>query len=306
MPAAADADGRERAALLAALAAVAAWSTVATGFKLGLRSLEPVQLLWLGSLLSAGLFAVAATVRGAWLPAAGTVRNRRGFAASVTALGLVNPILYYLVLFEAYDRLPAQIAQPLNYTWAITLSLLAVPVLGQRLTRHTLGGLLLGYLGVVVVLTQGRLGGWQDVDWPGVALALASTVLWAGYWLATARSRVEPITLMAWSFLLAAPVLTVICHLGPGLPALTWPHLGYGAWVGLVEMGFTFLLWQRALRLTRHAARIGTLIFLSPVVSLLLIGAVLGEQVHATSWAGLAVIITGLAVSRRGAPAVAA
>ncbi len=294
---------RERAALLAALAAVAAWSTVATGFKLALRSLEPLQLLWLATLLSAALFAVAATIRGAWRPAPGTVRSGLGFGVNVAALGLVNPILYYLVLFEAYDRLPAQIAQPLNYTWAITLSLLAVPVLGQRLTRYTLGGLLLGYLGVVIVLTQGRLDGWREVDWTGVALALASTVLWAGYWLATARSRVEPVTLMAWSFLLAAPPLTIICHFGPGLPALTWPHLGFGAWVGLVEMGFTFLLWQRALRLTHHAARIGTLIFLSPVVSLLLIGAVLGEHVHATSWAGLAVIIVGLMVSRRDSAA---
>jgi hypothetical protein len=33
-------------------------------------------------------------------------------------------------LFEAYDRLPAQVAQALNYTWALTLTLLAVPVLG--------------------------------------------------------------------------------------------------------------------------------------------------------------------------------
>ena len=66
------------------------------------------------------------------------------------AFALLNPVLYYLVLFEAYDRLPAQIAQPLNYTWAITLALLAVPLLGQRLSGRDMLAVLLGYGGVVI------------------------------------------------------------------------------------------------------------------------------------------------------------
>jgi drug/metabolite transporter (DMT)-like permease len=63
-------------------------------------------------------------------------------------------------------------------------------------------------------------------------------------------------------------------------------------------MGITFLLWQRALRLTANAGRIGALIFLSPFASLLLIAVVLGEQIHATSIAGLAIIVVGLALTR--------
>lgn len=296
---------REGAALGYALAAVAAWSTVATGFKLGLRVLEPLQLLLLGCVVSALLFAVLATVAGHWRPPPhhpqpAPTRAPPHWLAQVAAFGLLNPVLYYLVLFEAYDRLPAQIAQPLNYTWAITMALLAVPVLGQRLNRNTLAGIAISYLGVVVLLTRGSLHGWGDLDWFGVGLALGSTVLWAGYWLANARSALPSLTLMAWSFLLATPVLAVACYFGPGWPPLTLETLGYGAWVGLIEMGFTFLLWQRALRLSAHAARIGQLIFLSPFLSLVLIATVLGEAIHATSVIGLAVIVMGLWVSRSG------
>lgn len=292
--------GRETAALGYALAAVAAWSTVATGFKLGLRVLEPVQLLLLGSAVSAVLFAALATAGGHWRPPARSPAvSSPHWLLQAGAFGLLNPVLYYLVLFEAYDRLPAQIAQPLNYTWAITMAVLAVPILGQRLTRNTLAGIGIGYLGVVVLLTRGSLGGWGDLDWLGVVLALGSTVLWAGYWLANARSALPPLTLMAWSFLLATPILAAACYLGPGWPPMTLETLGYGAWVGLIEMGFTFLLWQRALRLSAHAARIGQLIFLSPFLSLVLIATVLGEDIHATSVIGLAVIVTGLWVSRR-------
>jgi drug/metabolite transporter (DMT)-like permease len=58
---------------------------------------------------------------------------------------------------EFLERLPAQIAQPLNYTWAITLSLLAVPILGQRMSWRAASGLLVSYCGVVVLLSQWRI-----------------------------------------------------------------------------------------------------------------------------------------------------
>lgn len=286
--------GNERAAVLSALAAVAAWSTVATAFKLGLTVLAPLQLVLLGTVTSTVLFAGLATWQRCWQPGWRTV----GLGA---AFGVINPFLYYVVLFEAYDRLPAQIAQPLNYTWAVTLAVLAVPILGQRLDRATVAGIVVSYLGVLVLLTQGRLDAWPAVSWSGVALALGSTVLWAGYWLANARLAVPAITLMAWSFLIATPLVTAACVLGPGLPPLGRETMAYGLWVGLIEMGFTFLLWQRAMRLTHRAARIGQLIFLSPFLSLVLIGTVLGEQIHVTSVIGLGVIVLGLWLSRRPA-----
>ena len=40
---------------------------------------------------------------------------------SLIAAGLINPCIYYLLLFQAYDRLLAQQALALNYTWPIVL-----------------------------------------------------------------------------------------------------------------------------------------------------------------------------------------
>jgi len=293
---------RERQAFVAALFAVFLWSTVATGFKLGLAVLQPLQLLLLGTLISTVVFVFVATLKRSW-------KFSRRNLIEAACLGTVNPFLYYVVLFEAYKRLPAQLAQPLNYTWAITLAVLAVPVLGQRLGWRTVAGILVSYAGVVVLLMQDEATTLPSVDWLGVALALGSTVLWAGYWLMNARSHSNPINLMALSFVIALPLVAVACALGPGFPPITWRSMIYGAWVGLIEMGVTFLLWQRAMRLTGQAARIGQLIFLSPFVSLLLIGTVLGEPIHATSVLGLMIIVLGLILtggprsSRSGAAA---
>jgi drug/metabolite transporter (DMT)-like permease len=104
---------------------------------------------------------------------------------------------------------------------------------------------------------------------------------------------------MTASFAVGALAIGIACQLGHGLPAVTLQRLGYGAWVGLIEMGVTFLLWQHALRLTAHAGRIAQLIFLSPFISLILIDRVLGESVHASSFVGLAGIIAGLLIAGR-------
>ncbi len=285
----------ERLALGYGLGAVLLWSTVATGFKLGLEQLAVEQLLWLGSLISWSVFLVYALTTRA-------LRLAVGDRWLVLTLGLINPLAYYLILFGAYDRLPAHIAQPLNYTWAITLAILAVPILGQKLSGRALAGILVSYTGVLLLLLTAEHGdgGWNTL---GVVLALASTILWAAYWLLNTRCQSPPAAIMLWSFSVGTPLIGVVCLLGPGMPAFTPTNLFYGAWVGLIEMGVTFVLWQQALRRTANAARIGQLIFLSPFLSLVMIYLVLGEQIGWGAVAGLGVIVLGLNLARPPAAA---
>ncbi|MCE2460787.1 MAG: DMT family transporter [Pseudomonadales bacterium] len=285
-----DVVARERRALLYALTSVALWSTVATGFKLGLREMAPVQLLLLGCVVALALFAVCRPFVRA------TLSRRQHLAAA--ALGLVNPFAYYLILFEAYDRLPAQIAQPLNFTWAIALALLAIPLLRQRLSPPGWIGIVIGYVGVVVILTKGTFHGLDHFDPLGVALALGSALIWAWYWVMTVRLGIHPVPLMLNGFAVATCFVAVVCWATVGLPALSLETVGYGAWVGLVETGVAFLLWQRAMALTTQASRLGVLIFLAPLASLAMIAAVLREEIHPSAAAGLALIVAGVALAR--------
>ncbi len=282
-----------------ALGAVGIWSTVATAFKLALRDLDTYQLLLVAvavSLLCLG--GVLAWQRRPGAPFAIPAKERR----RALLLGVLNPFAYYLVLFAAYDRLPAQVAQPLNYTWALTLSWLAIPLLKQKPSPRVLVAGVVCYAGVVLIATGGRAPGHGTADPLGVGLALGSTVLWALYWLVNARSRLDPVVGLWWNFAGALPLCAAVVALRSSFVMPARGLLG-GAYVGAFEMGFTFILWLSALRLAPSAARIANLIFLSPLLSLVLINFVLHEPVRLATIGGLALIIAGLWWQRGGGEA---
>jgi drug/metabolite transporter (DMT)-like permease len=65
------------------------------------------------------------------------------------------------------------------------------------------------------------------------------------------------------------------------------------AYIGLFEMGITFVIWLKALKTARNIAMISNLIFLSPVLSLVLISRVMGEAIVPATFTGLSLIIAG-------------
>jgi drug/metabolite transporter (DMT)-like permease len=287
---------QQNRAYLCAAAAVLAWSTVATAFKLGLAHLEPPALLAWSALASLLVLFITLAVRG------GLGGLRRWTARDMlysALLGFLNPGLYYAVLFEAYDRLPAQQAQPLNYAWPVVLVLLSALFLGQPLRLRALLAMGVCLLGVAVISTRGDLLELQFSDPVGVGLALFSTVVWAGYWLLNLRDAGDPVLRLAVNF--AFGTLFAFGYAG-FVGSITWPTTGgllAATYVGTFEMGLTFVLWISALRLSRTTAQVSGLIFLAPFLSLVWIHLVLGEAIHPSTVVGLGLIVGGIMALQR-------
>ncbi len=281
------------------LSAVLAWSTVASAFKLSLAHLSPAQLVLYASVFS--LLSLLAILgwqgRLASLPAALRQHWRRS-----AILGAVNPFAYYLILFQAYDLLPAQEAQAINYTWALTMTLLAVPVLGQKLKLQDSLAALVCYSGVLTIATRGAPLALNFSNLGGVGFALLSTLLWAGYWLFNAKDEREPVMGLTLNFLLSLPLTLIWCAATGELTPVAWQGIAGAAYVGALEMGFTFVLWLSAMKLTSSTARIANLIFLSPMLSLVLISTLLGEPILPSTLTGLGLILGGLLLQKLPIP----
>ncbi|CED70141.1 DMT family transporter [Aliivibrio wodanis] len=286
----------ERRALGFGIAAVLLWSTVATAFKITLEHFTPIQMLTVASAVSIFALVGVAVYQNTLSKLVDTFVANPWY---YILLGAINPLAYYLVLFKAYDLLPASQAQPLNYSWAITLTLMAAVFLGQKIRKQDWVACVLGYLGVIVIATKGDVLALEFDSPLGVGLALFSTLLWAGYWILNAKNKADPILGLLLGFLVALPVaigLSIYEGASWGdIPISGWLAVSY---VGLFEMGITFVLWLSALRLTQNTARISNLIFASPFISLLLLANIIGEEIHPSTLIGLVMIVCGLLIQQ--------
>ncbi|HDY7886801.1 TPA: DMT family transporter [Vibrio vulnificus] len=286
----------ERRALGFGLSAVLLWSTVATAFKLTLAEFSPIQMLTVASVVSAMALLTICALQGKLTQISTTFLSNPWY---YLLLGLINPLAYYLILFKAYDLLPASQAQAINYSWAITLTLMAAVFLGQKIRKQDWVACVFSYVGVIVIATKGDLLGLSFESPVGVALALTSTLLWAGYWILNTKNQADPIVGVLLGFLVAIPFAIALAV----IEGQSWGQISMQGWlavtyVGLFEMGVTFVLWLSALKLTNNTARISNLIFASPFISLILLSSIIGEEIHPTTLIGLMLIIAGLVIQQ--------
>ncbi|MCR9335864.1 DMT family transporter [Vibrio alginolyticus] len=286
----------ERRALGFGLSAVLLWSTVATAFKLTLAEFTPIQMLCIASIVSAIALTVICGVQGKLGQLSATFFSNPWY---YLLLGLINPLAYYVILFKAYDLLPASQAQAINYSWAITLTLMAAVFLGQKIRGKDWLACGFSYVGVIVIATQGNLLGMEFESPLGVGLALLSTLLWAGYWILNTKNKADPVVGVLLGFLVAIPfAIGLSLYEGADwqmISAKSWAAVTY---VGLFEMGITFVLWLSALKSTQNTARISNLIFASPFISLMLLATIIGEEIHPSTLIGLVLIISGLVIQQ--------
>ena len=289
----------DRRAVKLGLGAVMLWSTVATAFSLSLQYLTPLQLVTLATVISWCFFAIR--LRAPERRSALRVTSSKARATGLL-VGWLNPGLYYLVLFAAYDRLPAQEAMAINYSWGITLALLAAPLLRQHLSAGALLAACISYGGILVIATRGAPLSLDFAQPLGVGLALLSTVLWSLYWVINTRLSLDPEVNLFLNFSGALPLLLALLWWSNTPFPTLWQGWAGGLYVGLFEMGLAFVLWMGAMKATTSTLRISSLIFLSPPLSLVLIWVIAGEPVKAYTLIGLVLILLGLWLQRRAEP----
>lgn len=213
-------------------------------------------------------------------------------------LGLINPFLYYLVLFKAYDLLPAQEAQAINYTWALMLAFLSVIFLKQKLTINDIVAGIICYFGVLIISTKGEPFSLNFSNLDGVFLALLSTVLWSMYWILNTKSKVDPIVGLFSNFLVSIPIISIYFLLTQPLSIPSLNGILAASYVGMFEMGITFLFWLKAMQSATSTSKIANLIFISPFLSLVFIYFIVGEEIYISTVIGLSTIVFGLVIQQ--------
>jgi drug/metabolite transporter (DMT)-like permease len=282
-----------RKSYLYAGVAILFWSTVPTAFKICLGELDTITMLMIASAASTiSLFAILAYERK--LPV--LVRPDLHGLLNSAVLGLINPVIYYIILLSAYRMLPAQVAQPLNMIWPIILVFLSVPLLGQKISTRSFIALFISFAGVYIISSQGHLSGHMNANLTGVLLAAGSSVFWALYFILNMKDKREESIKLFMNFLFGSIylVIALIITRNSGAHTVTLKGLAAAVYIGFFEMGITFLLWLKALQMATTTDKVSNLVFLAPFISLIFVHFIIREPVYYTTPLGLIFIISGI------------
>ncbi|MGC9374605.1 MAG: DMT family transporter [Bacteroidales bacterium] len=267
------------------------WGTSASAFKIGLRYVDYFQLL-LYSSFTAIIFLFFVLWAQKKLKILKTF-TRKQYLYSMF-LGFLNPFLYYVILFKAYTLLPAQIAQPLNFVWPIVLVLLSIPILKQKIGLKSFVALIVSFIGVYFISSQGQLFNHQFADPLGVTLALSTSVVWALFWLYNMKDQRDEVLKLFLNFVFAFFFILAITIKESSVIPQNVEGVLTAIYIGLFEMGITFVIWLKALKLAGRTDKIGNLIYLTPFCALVFIHIFLGEKIYLTTILGLILIISGI------------
>lgn len=280
-------------AYIYAIIAVLFWSTVASAFKISLRYLDFLQLLFFASLTSVIVLFIILVSQNK-LKLLLTFSGKDYLRSAL--LGFLSPFLYYVVLFKAYSLLRAQEALTLNYTWPIMLSLLSIPLLKQKIGIKSLLGIVVSFFGAYIIAVRGKVLGLNFTNAGGVLLALGSTLIWSLFWIFNIKDKRDEVAKLFLNFIFGF-IFILLTMLFLGKIRILDIHGVFGAvYVGIFEMGITFVIWMKALKLSKTTVKVANLIYLSPFLSLVLINIIVGERILVSTAVGLVLIIAGIIV----------
>lgn len=279
-----------------ALISVLLWSTVATAFKVSLSFLTPIELLFYSSLSSFFILGVIIILQNKFLQVILHIKKQ---PLIVLLLGAINPFIYYFVLFKAYEILPAQEAQAINYTWALMFAYLSAIFLKHKLSKADIIAGIICYFGVLIIATKGAPFSLHFSNFFGVSLALFSTVIWSMYWIINSKSKADAVVGLFCNFLVGVILIALYCVFFEPIHLPSFKASLGAVYVGFFEMGITFVFWLKAVKLSLSVSKISNLIFLSPFLSLVFIYFFVGEKILFSTIVALILIIFGLVLQQK-------
>lgn len=278
----------------------AIWGASFLFIKVGIRELHPVYVT-LGRAVSGALALLAVLL---------VVRHRLpreprvwGHLAVVAAVGVVLP---FTLFGYGEQRIPSMLAGIWNATTPLIVLPMAVLVFRtERMTARRAVGMVLGFLGVLVVL-----GAWQGVNgvgFTGQLMCLGAAVCYGlaiPYQKKFIAGRGESgIALATGQLLMATAQLAVLAPLVAGAPPapqrLSLDVIGSVLLLGAFGTGLAFVINLRNIRLA-GASTASAVTYLIPIVAVLVGVLALDERLAWYQPVGAVIVLAGVAVSQSG------
>ncbi|MEV0350549.1 DMT family transporter [Nonomuraea sp. NPDC050680] len=276
------------------------WGSTFLWIKLALTALSPAQLTFARCVL--GALTLLALCLGARqrLP-----HGRKIWGHLFVAAFFCNALPFFLFSIgeQSVDSGVAGVLNATTPLWSLLIGIVIGTERGVHPVR--LGGLLLGFAGVVVIFAPWQHAG--PVGWGAFAIVVAAASYAIGF-VYMGRNLVgkgAATISLSTAQLFAATALTALTLPADGLAPIQADQRGLIAVVilGVLATGITFHLTFRIIA-DEGATNAATVGYLLPVVSVVLGAIVLDEGFSVRVAAGMVVVLIGVGMTRRRNPAV--
>lgn len=277
-------------AYIFALAATLLWGSSAAVVKILLQNLNSLQILLYSSLFaSISLFFIALFQRKLSIIKSYTKKDYLNFAC----MGFIGVFLYYLFFYLAISYLKAQEAFIINYIWPIMIVLFAVPILGEKFTVKKILAIIISFMGVVIIATEGNIQQLHFAKPLGVILAVIAAISYGLFSVLGKRQNNDKTLSMMFYFIFTFIYTLISIILFGNIPQINGMQIVGLLWTGIFTSGGAFLLWFLALKYG-DTSKIANMAFLTPFFSLIYIYILLHEDIQIYSIIGLIFICIGI------------
>jgi drug/metabolite transporter (DMT)-like permease len=281
------------------LALAILWGTSFLFVKIAVRTIAPATLVAARFVIAAAVLSVAVRARGLRLP------TSRRVWSHYLLIGVIGNALPFTLIAWGQIRVDVGLAGILLGAMPLMTVLMAhffVP--GERMTPRMIGGLSVGFVGLVVLLGPEallELGG-QASDLPSQVAILSAAVCYAistilARRLATLDALVSAATVMWITSAIMFPVALWMDR--PWDQDLTVEAIASVVWLGLFATALATIFYFRVIQ-SAGPTFLSLMNYLIPVVALTAGAVVLDEEPAGTILTGLVLILTGLAISQLG------
>jgi drug/metabolite transporter (DMT)-like permease len=277
-----------------ALFAVIVWGASFIATKVALQDLSPITIVWLRFLIGVIILGLTVVLRKQFaLPE----KKEWGYFALLGFLGIT--------LHQWLQSNALQTSEASTTAWIVATTPVFMALLGWFLLKERLGwtknlGILLAFLGVLVVVSKGDLGSISIGRFgaPGDILVLISSINWAVFSALSRRGlKSHPASLMMFYLMVFGWVFTTVLFLTTSgmveIPSVTfdgWMAVGF---LGIFCSGLAYIAWYDALK-ALTTAETGAFLYIEPLVAVVVAFFVLGEAITPASLIGGVVILFGV------------
>ncbi len=270
------------------------WAFIPVVSRLGQQNLDNYQFLFWSSALSFLVLLISAILTGK----AQFLKNyTRQQIFTAFGLGFLGAFLYYLLLYFGYANAKGIEVLIIQYTWPIFIVFFSFLFLKEKIALRNILAIILGFLGVMIVLTKGDFESVYLNNLSVDFIVLLAAAVFGLFSVLSKKVNFEPFSATTLFFLSASifSFLAMLLFSTFAIPSTNemTPILGNGIFIN----GLSYVLWLRGLSYAK-ASFVAPFIFLTPILAAILIVIFFQEAFLPIYILGLGLIVSAGLVSK--------